>query len=253
MNVYAEPASVDTNTIAAGTLYSQNEMPLEISGTGGFVLVVNTGDGATTGEGVVIVGNYYSQINVTKNSTYKYLKIVEVSEDKSYDASLISRMKENSNPVFQDESNKDYVKVCKVTVAGSDKYQISFNSYDGAEVINQDVTSVEYNEDGTPASYEVTLPTPRDRSGYEFKGWKMDENEYAEPGTVITTSRISFSGEWQVIQPAESGEISGRRYLGAETPYTLPSGTHTVSGESGITYEGGSTFYVASTGYYTIN
>lgn len=108
-------------------------------------------------------------------------------------------------------------------------------------------------------SYFINIPAPDPvRKGYEFVGWvkESDDIKYKASDNIEISGRdidestqITFTAQWE--WDGESITESGKTYsLKAGTPYTLGTGTWTVSGDD-YNYTGGSTFYVGTDGDYT--
>ena len=259
MNVYASGSDIDS--ISEGNSFFGGEyVYVDISG-GTIIYELPSGVTATNSESQTRpVGTGAFTIGSLTGTKYQSLKVEYCNLTKVYqttDSDFYGKFEfkcqdydESGNSV-----GKEYVKKYNLKLVGV-PYTITFLDSNEITICTKEVESVDYSEQ-SPV-YTVVLPTAPGRDGYEFKGWIIGESEsgstYGQPGASITTSASIIQGYWEPIpQETEGSTISGTKYLGAGTLYKLPSGTHTVSGESGITYEGGSTFYVASTGYYTIN
>lgn len=126
---------------------------------------------------------------------------------------------------------------------------------------------VEWDEEATKQTpilsggvYKITFPEqpqPKKEKCF-FEGWKcesLSDDLYKSGNLTIASEKITHDTEftftaqwtWDNTFPIES---DGAYPLKAGTPYTLGTGTWTVSGDN-YSYTGGSTFCVGTDGNYT--
>lgn len=205
----------------------------------------------------VIVGTGSAEGTISSGATVVIATNIQPTKDKwtlagwSYNGNLYE-IREDTDTSILIEYNQNVTEITLEAQWRANPATVIYNAngstFAQSEVTHEDISN-------TNLSIKIIESTPT-KEGYIFNGWlyngssitadtEFSWNDFA--GGTIKLEADWIEEEWDGKSITESGKTYS---LKAGTPYTLGTGTWTVSGDD-YSYTGGSTFYVGTDGDYT--